>query len=160
MNDCIDGTRLGRGIRRHPGVHRRPEIGDPARKDYEKGCKDRRFDRSSRTRAAKNVFEQSHCASLNVPVVVEVPPPGLPGKQPFMKVGVPASSMYLATKPKHVPCTVPLPEMFIVCFGKYNVPESVRHVWLLPHPEKLFSVPDGATVPPLLTELVAGALRS
>ena len=67
MNDCIDGARLGRGIRRHASVHGRPEIRDPERKDQEERCEDRRFDRSSRTRAAKNLFEQSHCASLNVP---------------------------------------------------------------------------------------------
>ena len=64
----------------------------------------------------------------NVPLVVELPPPPVvPGKQPFWNVGVPASSRYLDTRPKHVPCTVPLPEKARVCFGKYSEPDSVRH---------------------------------
>src|SRR5438477_645369 len=78
----------------------------------------------------------------------------------FMTAGVPASSMYLATNPKQTPCTVSLPEMFIVCFGKYSVPDSVRHVGLLSHPEKLLRVPDAETVPALVTESVTGAFRS
>jgi hypothetical protein len=88
----------------------------------------------------------------------------VPGRQPFWKVGVPASSRYFATTPKQVPWTVPLPEKLILCLGKYREPEKVRQefcvIWPPPHPDKLLRVPAGVALPMLSSEVVSGALRS
>src|SRR5258708_37034986 len=99
------------------------------REQQKDGREDGGFDRGGRAGGAEKIFHLTpHGASLNVPLVIELPPPVVPGKQPFWNVGVPASSRYLDTSPKQVPCTMPLPEKLSVCLGRYSVPDRVRQV--------------------------------